>query len=569
MKMSLCALVLIFMVSGVHGQSFPADNDHSFDRGSNISLPSLSKQKIKHLTSVGLIWGFLKYHHPAIAEGKYHWDYELFRILPAVSLVSTDQEFDSLMIQWIHSLGPIGAPAKKDSVVSEIKLAPDHSWMTRSSISPDLEALLYQIRDVKKSSDHYYVWIHPFVGYPDFKHENKYDESPYPDTGFRLLALYRYWNIIHYFFPYRYLMDENWNDVLPAFIPKVVAAKNETEYTLAILELIGKIQDTHASVWGNNPALRKFFGINKAPIKLVFVNDQPVVTRHIIEESAEKPTLKIGDIITHVNGRSVAKIKEARLRYTPASNYPTQLRELANSLLRTNDSLIQVKIIREGKRVRQTIKTYALDTLKKLEAQSNDSSFRLVSPDIAYINNELLKATHLSKIWPVIKDTKGLVIDIRNYPYNFPIYDLCNYLMAEGYPFVKFSSGSVTTPGQFTIKQMLKAGITNKKPYLGKIIILVNEITQSSGEFHAMAYRTHPNATVIGSTTAGADGNVSIFYLPGGIRTMISGCGIYYPDGKEIQRVGIIPDRVVNPTLQGIQQGKDELLEAAIQLIRQ
>jgi hypothetical protein len=127
MKKSLCALVLIFIVSGVRGQSFPADKDHAFDRGSAISFPTLSGQKIKHLTAVGLIWGFLKYHHPAIAEGKYQWDYELFRILPAVSLVSTDQQFDSLMIHWIHSLGPIGAPAKKDSVVSEIKLTPDHS----------------------------------------------------------------------------------------------------------------------------------------------------------------------------------------------------------------------------------------------------------------------------------------------------------------------------------------------------------------------------------------------------------------------------------------------------------
>ncbi|MBK8829185.1 MAG: hypothetical protein IPO26_21645 [Saprospiraceae bacterium] len=36
--------------------------------------------------------------------------------------------------------------------------------------------------------------------------------------------------------------------------------------------------------------------------------------------------------------------------------------------------------------------------------------------------------------------------------------------------------------------------------------------TQSSSEFHAMAYRLHPKATVIGSTTAGSDGNISQFF---------------------------------------------------------
>ena len=82
-----------------------------------------------------------------------------------------------------------------------------------------------------------------------------------------------------------------------------------------------------------------------------------------------------------------------------------------------------------------------------------------------------------------------------------------------------------------------------------------------------MALRLAPHATVIGSTTAGADGNVSQFYLPGGISTLISGIGIYYPDGRETQRIGIIPDIVVKPTIRGITEGKDEPLEKAIEIV--
>jgi C-terminal processing protease CtpA/Prc len=97
--------------------------------------------------------------------------------------------------------------------------------------------------------------------------------------------------------------------------------------------------------------------------------------------------------------------------------------------------------------------------------------------------------------------------------------------------------------------------------------VKVNEVSQSSAEFHAMAYRVHPNATVIGSTTAGADGNVSGFYLPGNINTMISGIGVYYPDGKETQRIGIVPDIEVTPTIESIKQNEDPLLEKALELI--
>jgi C-terminal processing protease CtpA/Prc len=121
--------------------------------------------------------------------------------------------------------------------------------------------------------------------------------------------------------------------------------------------------------------------------------------------------------------------------------------------------------------------------------------------------------------------------------------------------------------GLFTYSQSLNAGEEHENFYKGKFVILTNEISQSSAEFHIMAYRVHPNATIIGSTTAGADGNVSPFYLPGGISTMISGIGVYYPDGKETQSIGIIPDIECKPTIKGIPESRDELMEKALEII--
>ncbi|CCH57291.1 peptidase S41 [Fibrisoma limi BUZ 3] len=53
-----------------------------------------------------------------------------------------------------------------------------------------------------------------------------------------------------------------------------------------------------------------------------------------------------------------------------------------------------------------------------------------------------------------------------------------------------------------------------------------------------------------------------------GLRTMFSGIGVYYPDGLETQRIGIVPDIDVKPTIQGIREGRDELLERAVELIK-
>jgi C-terminal processing protease CtpA/Prc len=132
---------------------------------------------------------------------------------------------------------------------------------------------------------------------------------------------------------------------------------------------------------------------------------------------------------------------------------------------------------------------------------------------------------------------------------------------------VGFSQPVVTYPGMFERGPTLELPAGKGEAYKGKVIILVNELSQSQAEYTTMALRTVPGSVVVGSTTAGADGNVSAITLPGNISTMISGLGVYYPDGRETQRIGIVPDVAVQPTIKGIREGKDELLEKAVQLI--
>ncbi|MBK9737841.1 MAG: hypothetical protein IPO92_24055 [Saprospiraceae bacterium] len=390
----------------------------------------------------------------------------------------------------------------------------------------------------------------------------------YPDAGFRLLTLYRYWNIIQYYFPYKNLIEEDWKNVLEEFIPKFIEAKDDTEYMLTVLELIGRVHDTHANIWGGNPVLNNHFGFRYTTIELSFIESKPVVTGFYNEKLGKETELEIGDIISVVNNRPVEEIVNERLKYFPASNYPTKLRDISSNLLRTNDSIINIEFIRGDKRETKNLKTFSSKEINIYSKyQVTDTCFKLINKDIAYINNGSLKREYLPKIWEEIENTKGLIIDIRNYPSDFPIYDLSSYLMPQSTPFVKFTNGSIESPGLFTFTKTLNAGKENKSYFKGKVVILINEISQSSAEFHTMAYRVNPNSTVIGSTTAGADGNVSQFYLPGGISTMISGIGVYYPDGKETQRIGIVPNIELKPTIQGITKGQDELINKAIEII--
>jgi hypothetical protein len=48
---------------------------------------------------------------------------------------------------------------------------------------------------------------------------------------------------------------------------------------------------------------------------------------------------------------------------------------------------------------------------------------------------------------------------------------------------------------------------------------------------------------------------------------MISGIGVFYPDKRPTQRIGIVPDRTVNPTIEGMRAGRDEVLEEGVRQI--
>jgi C-terminal processing protease CtpA/Prc len=549
---------------------FKAASDKEFDNGSMISTIPLTKSHVADLALLAKVWGFLKYYHPAVARGDHNWDYELFRVLPKVATARSRKERDAALTTWIDALGPVETAEPQNLAAEKVKLAPDLSWMNRKQLGDDLADRLEKIRDAKRDGKNYYIGLVPNIGNPQFKNEQAYRSMSFPDTGFRLLALFRYWNVIQYFFPNRHLVDSKWDDVLVQFIPRFVEARDELEYKKSALALIGSIHDTHANIWGQDATLDKFRGLNYAPVGVTFVEDQAVVTTILNKELAEPSELRIGDVIERINGQKVSDIVKQRLDLSPASNYPTKLRDIAMNLLRTNETELKIVYTRDSERKETKLECFGPDKLKVSRSAlfaKDLPPLKMLQPDVAYLYPGSLKQGQMVSLLPEIAKTKGLIVDLRSYPSEFIVFSLGSFLVPKPINFVKFSRGSIERPGLFTYRDELAVGENNPDYYKGKVVILINEVTQSQAEYTTMALRTAPRATVIGSTTAGADGNVSQFYLPGGISTMISGIGVYYPDGKETQRVGIVPDIVVKPTIKGIKEGRDEVLEKALEMI--
>ncbi len=556
----------------IEPKKYKADLDNEFDKGSNITSINLTESTLNNLDVLGKVWGFLKYYHPAVANGEHNWDYELFRITPKIVAANNQEERNKVLFDWIKGLGKINTTKINSVVTTEARQLPDLSWIDASILGEELTLQLNEIKDAERENESYYIGLFPARN-PKFKNERRYKKMNFSDAGLRLLSLFRYWNIIQYYCPNKYLIGENWNDVLKEFIPKFLNVSSELQYNLAVLTLICRIHDSHAYIakYSNDSLMWNYFGNNRAPFRIKFIEDKAVVTDYYSETLGLETGIKIGDVIETINDKPVDEIVKESLPLTSASNYPTMLAVISQYLLRTRESSLNVSY-RHGDLINTTqVKCFSGDEMHLSEYYNKkvDTCFKLITPEIAYIYPGSIRNSYLPEIMEAVQNTKGLIIDQRCYPMERIDYTLSEYLMPQPIGVCKASFCSITTPGLFTIGGTANYGIKNNKYYNGKVVILINEQTQSQAESNAMAFRKAPGAVVIGSTTAGADGDISEIFLPGGMKTYITGIGIYLADGREMQRVGIIPDIEIKPTIKGISEGRDELLEKAIEIINE
>jgi C-terminal processing protease CtpA/Prc len=551
---------------------YKADQDTAFRRGSGLTIDNLSPQQIDNLAVLGRVWGFIKYYHPAVARGDYNLDAELVRVLPKV-LASKDLSTRSEVLSaWVTSLGSVPTCRScREPAAKTVRLLPDLAWLTdQSQVGSTLSQQLVYLRHNRYQQENYYVRPDPQNGNPLFQHEEAYPSPATPDAGLRVLALFRYWNMIAYYFPYRYAIGEDWQKVLPEFIPKFVAARTPEQYRLTALALIARIHDSHADIFKDR-ILDEYKGNYQAPLWLRFVEGQATVAGYYDATLGAATTLQPGDVIVQVDGQPVTDIVKARQPITPASNEPAQLRNTANDLLRGPTPQVALVVRRAGREFPVTVGRVPIGQLNLgINYGTPDPkapAWKLLPNNIGYLALGTIRTAELPDIMAKAQGTKGLIIDIRNYPAEYAVYALGKYLLKKPTAFVRFSGMDAGYPGVFRLSTLryVKPGLGPAYP--NKVVILVNELSQSQAEFTTMALRTAPRATVVGSITAGADGEVSDIVLPGNVRTRITGLGIYYPDGRETQRVGIVPDVEVKPTIKGIAEGRDEVLEKAVQLI--
>ncbi len=400
--------------------------------------------------------------------------------------------------------------------------------------------------------------------------ERFYDETPYPSVEYRLLAAFRMWGAVRYFFPYRPLMGEDWDAVLRTFLPRLEAARDSLEYTLAVAEMWTYLRDSHAFV--ESSVLADYLGKTRPPVRLRMIAGQPVVYQLHPDSAARATGIRMGDVILTVNGER-ARIRMARVgRYIAASTSQAWERDATGALLRGPDSSAVTVTVRGGDGKVRTL-TMPRSARFRTSSVGNRSwpIIRRLADDIGYVDLDRLTTAMVDSMFATLADTRAIVFDMRGYP-NGTAWSIAPRLTErQNVPAARFYRLQPMwrdTTEEITARFIQTLPPVGGSRYRGLTVMLIDETTQSQAEHTGVFFRAANGTTFIGSPTAGANGDVTTLVVPGGIRLSFSGQGTGPVDGTQLQRVGLKPDVLVRPTLAGIRAGRDEVLERALTWVR-
>jgi C-terminal processing protease CtpA/Prc len=403
--------------------------------------------------------------------------------------------------------------------------------------------------------------------------DHPYITLPFPSEAYRLLALFRYWNVINYFFPYKHLLDAPWDTVLIDFIPRFVANTSELDYQMTIAEMVTRMQDTHGSA-RNLGALNNHLGEFAPSVRLISAGGALTVA----EVTGAGPTntggVVRGDVIVAIDGKPVAErlaqLSKYRALSTPqsayASVYPAILRGAAGTQV-----TVQARGI-DG-RVRDVVllRTVPLGSVSGMLPRQRPV-YEVLPNGYGYIDLARLPNADAHKALDALLKTPAIVFDMRGYP-NGTAWPLAPRLTSR----TNITAALFRRPLQSALElDGLELGsgapdyaFTQKLPpaagaiYQGKVVMLINEYAISQSEHTCLFFESATDVTFVGSPTNGANGDVTTLVLPGGIHVGFTGHDVRHADGRQLQRVGIQPHIRADPTPTGISEGRDEVLEAA------
>lgn len=521
----------------------------------------------------GLIWGLYKYHHPKVSRGKYNWNQIFLKNILIIDTITNQNQFNNLISDFTSNYKDVKPTTNNNSNL--ITKNVDYKWIDSLNLSKEIKDKLLRLSKNSNIGD-FYTSFGTFNKIPSFKNEKRLKKFNFKTKGHRLLSFFSFWNTIQYFYVNKYLMNTPWYEQIDNYLLKFLSCNSIYEYEKLKSKLISNLDDSHS--FHISPILINTLFKYKPGFDVKMINDTLVITSIYNKYRGKSNNLKLRDLILEVDDMSIKKSLHKRVGNYISHSNTTFLENWTRFMFFNDTDSIKVKIKRDENILSQYIKLYDdfssgdFISIKNKKIKKNS---KLITKKIGYINLAVITKKELKNSFKKFQNTKGIIIDLRNYPKNISEQDIAKQLYPNKKTFINVLMPVKNKPSftEFSkaplnfIKNPFKAGSKNTNYYKGKIVLLVNQYTQSKAEYFGMLIQGAPNCITVGKQTAGSAMNIATYTMPDNTKINFTSMGAFYPNGKSVEGKGLKINYKITETTSNFEE--DQYILKALTLIKQ
>jgi len=377
---------------------------------------------------------------------------------------------------------------------------------------------------------------------------------PASDLDRRLADIVVAWNFYRHFYPYFGEAAVDWDALLGPQLKRAYDASTRTGHAEALRRLVADARDGHGTVTDVHqrpPAT--------VPVQVAFIDSRLVVV------ASRAPAVPVGSVITAIDGTSGNDRFVAAMPLVSGSVQWRQYRAAQEMVVCTSTT---ARLTIDDNGATETIDVPCGTAPPPVETRP--VPIAEVRPDIWYVDLTRARTADLTPRIGVLAAARGVIFDLRGYPTDAGAWVLPHMLDRLETDRWMHVAKIVGPFGRIVGWQSVGWNLMPAAPRLtGKVVFLTDGRAISYAE-SVMGYVAGRHlATIVGSPTAGTNGNIATFQVPGEFTIVFTGMRVTGHDGLAVHHlVGVKPDIAVSPTLAGIRAGRDEVLARALSLMQ-
>lgn len=397
-------------------------------------------------------------------------------------------------------------------------------------------------------------------------------------------------------FPHHF-EQANPDSLYRAFLPKVMNASSENEFSLLMTEFLAKFGDAHTRFFADTQTAT-------VPVKFVGLNKN-VYVKNIGKQYIKK--IPVGSKLVKINGRPVVDFLETEIYpYVAASNDDWKFRKSLDSFLNgVAGTEVILEFFTPNKKTEtltiNRVEPQMLDSYEWGKTDDNRVAYVDILPDnIAYMRmSTFTNPDEVNKVFKEnivqMRNSKGVIFDIRGNRggsdecWNPTIFDYIAPADKDQYSALVMKCRVANSAFQEygsqipqlkdfaseTAMEVIQTGgsyfsqIPDSLKIKSPVVILTDGYTGSAAEDFAVTMKNLGLAKLVGSHTVGVISHPRYFDLPNGYSYGLSTWAYFNPDGTGIIDTGIIPDVDIEYTVEDLVNNTDSQLSKAIEILNQ